>query len=89
LQTYDERIFDYFTIHRPPQKHKVIESIRLDNGRAAVVREKEISPEWVEYHKTAHKPYMSKSSFYNVFGDSFTVDVIVHILQCNKEMMAQ
>jgi hypothetical protein len=23
----------------------------------------------------------------NVFGDSFTVDVIVHILRCDKEMM--
>jgi site-specific DNA-cytosine methylase len=34
------------------------------------------------------KPYMSKSAFYNVFGDSFTVDVIVHILKCNKELMA-
>jgi site-specific DNA-cytosine methylase len=89
LQTYDERVFDYFTIHRPPQKHKVIEAIRPDNGRAAVVREKEINPDWAEYHKTVHKSYMSKSLFYNVFGDSFTVDVIVHILRCNKEMMGQ
>jgi DNA (cytosine-5)-methyltransferase 3A len=89
LQTYDERVFDYFTIHRPPQKHKVIEAIGLDNGRSAVVREKEINPDWAEYHKTVHKSYMSKSSFYNVFGDSFTVDVIVHILRCNKEMMGQ
>jgi DNA (cytosine-5)-methyltransferase 3A len=57
LQTYNERIFDLFTMQR-----------------------KEGMPE---------KPYMSKSSFYNVFGDSFTVDVIVHILRCNKEMMDQ
>jgi DNA-cytosine methyltransferase len=35
---------------------------------------------------TSEKPYMSKSAFYNVFGDSFTVDVIAHILQCNKEI---
>jgi DNA (cytosine-5)-methyltransferase 3A len=35
---------------------------------------------------TIERPYMSKSSFYNVFGDSFTVDVIAHILQCNKEL---
>jgi DNA (cytosine-5)-methyltransferase 3A len=54
LQTYDERIFDLFTMNR-----------------------EEATPE---------KPYMSKSAFYNVFGDSFTVDVIVHILRCNKEM---
>ena len=37
---------------------------------------------------TPQRPYMSKSAFYNVFGDSFTVDVIVHILQCNKKMTA-
>jgi DNA-cytosine methyltransferase len=36
---------------------------------------------------TSEKPYMSKSAFYNVFGDSFTVDVIVHILRCNKELL--
>jgi DNA-cytosine methyltransferase len=89
LQTYDERVFDYFTIHRPPQKHKVIETVRLDIGSTAIIREKEINHEWEEYQKTAHKSYMSKSSFYNVFGDSFTVDVIVHILQCNGEMMGQ
>jgi site-specific DNA-cytosine methylase len=59
LQTYDERVFEYFTIHRESQKD------------------------------TAHKPYMSKNAFYNVFGDSFTVEVIVHILQCNKDMMGQ
>jgi DNA (cytosine-5)-methyltransferase 3A len=38
---------------------------------------------------TPEKPYMSRNAFYNVFGDSFTVDVIVHILKCNKEMMSQ
>lgn len=38
--------------------------------------------------KTAERPYISKSAFYNVFGDSFTVDVIVHILKCNKELQA-
>jgi DNA (cytosine-5)-methyltransferase 3A len=57
LQTYDERVFDLFTMRR-----------------------KEGTPE---------RPYVSNSAFYNVFGDSFTVDVIVHILQCNKEMMGQ
>jgi DNA-cytosine methyltransferase len=36
---------------------------------------------------TSEKLYMSKSAFYNVFGDSFTVDVIVHILRCNKELI--
>jgi DNA (cytosine-5)-methyltransferase 3A len=57
LQTYDERVFNLFTINR---KEAISE-----------------------------KPYMSKNSFYNVFGDSFTVDVIVHILRCNKEMVGQ
>jgi site-specific DNA-cytosine methylase len=56
LQTYDERVFDLFTMDR-----------------------KSATPE---------KPYMSKSAWYNVFGDSFTVDVIVHILKCNRELMA-
>jgi site-specific DNA-cytosine methylase len=55
LQTYDERVFNLFTLSR-----------------------KEATPE---------RPYMSKNSFYNVFGDSFTVDVISHILQCNKELL--
>jgi DNA (cytosine-5)-methyltransferase 3A len=55
LQTYDERVFDFFSTEKSPQKRSL--------------------------------PYMSKSSFYNVFGDSFTVDVIVHILQCNREMI--
>jgi DNA (cytosine-5)-methyltransferase 3A len=86
LQTYDERIFEYFTIRRPPQRYKANEAVKPDDGKATVIRGKEVNPEWVEYRKTTHKPYMSKSSFYNVFGDSFTVDVIVHILQCNKEM---
>jgi DNA (cytosine-5)-methyltransferase 3A len=89
LQTYDERVFDLFSTERPPQKHKVLEVIKLGNGKAAVIREKEINPDWIEWHKTPHPPYMSKSAFYNVFGDSFTVDVIVHILQCNREMMSQ
>ena len=34
----------------------------------------------------SEKPYMSKSAFYNVFGDSFTVDVIAHILRCNEDL---
>jgi DNA (cytosine-5)-methyltransferase 3A len=52
LQTYDERVFDLFTMYRK--------------------------------ESTSGKPYMSKNAFYNVFGDSFTVDIIVHILQCSE-----
>jgi DNA (cytosine-5)-methyltransferase 3A len=89
IQTYDERVFDLFSTERPPQKHKVLEVIKLGKGKSAVIMEKEINPDWIEWHKTPHPPYMSKTSFYNVFGDSFTVDVIVHILKCNREMMSQ